>query len=235
MPKHRILLSLLSSLLILTGCATQPIEWKGTIEEQPPLSIDDTQVSGNDAIWLWHTNKWFYRGGKEVIAAPETWDYDPQALVFRFQTPPQLNLYRGKPHNLYLKVFQLSDLKVFKDIASTPAGIRELLSSPKESIDSSILSANELNISPSNYEVLVLDRFKETRFVAIVAGYFQMNTENSVRIFEIPSVANRYEEMRFSFDDLNPFAEPPVSDSARIKAWVDLGVTKVSRMQMLAQ
>lgn len=234
MPIYRKIIPIVL-LAFLTSCATPPEEWKGTIEDQPPLSIDDTQMSGNDAIWLWHTNKWFYRGGKQIEPAPETWEYEPLGLVFRFQTPPQLNLYRGKPHSLYLKVFQLSDLKVFKDIASTPAGIRELLSSPKEAIDSSILSENELDIAPSNYEVLVLDRFKETRFVAIVAGYFQLNTENSVRIFEIPSVANRVEAMTFNFKDINPLAEPDVTEAARIKAWIDLGVTKVSRMQMLAQ
>lgn len=222
-------------LLLLSGCATTLPEWKGSIEEHPPLTIDDLQVEANDHIWQWHTNKWFYRGDKEIINAYETWDYDPLALVFRFQTPPQLNLYVGKPHSLYLKVFQLSDLKVFKDIASTPAGIRELLTSAKEDIDSSILAANDLTISPSSNEVMAIDRFKETRFVAVVAGYFQLLTEDSVRIFEIPSVANRAEDAASTFSNLNPFSEPGVTEAARIKAWVDLGVTKISRVQMLAQ
>lgn len=222
-------------MFVISGCATPPLEWKGTIEAQPPLNIDDTDVSGNNLIWQWHTNKWFYRGSGEVLPAYETWDYDPLALVFRFQSPPQLNLYRGKPHSLYLKVFQLSDLKVFKDIASTPAGIRELLTSSKEAIDPSILAVNEINIAPNNFEELAVDRYKETRFVAIVAGYFQLYSENSVRIFEVPSVANRVYADSFSIAKFNPFAEPPTSESAKVKAWVDLGVTKISRLQMLAQ
>ena len=234
MQKHRFLLASLLSFILL-GCATAPDEWKGTIEAQPPVSIDDTQMSGNNAIWQWHKNKWFYRGGNKVQPAYESWDYDPLGLVFRFQSPAQLNLYRGKPHSLYLKVFQLSDLKVFKDIASTPAGIRELLTSAKEDIDASVLSENEIDIPPNDYHLLAIDRFKETRFVAIVAGYFQLNSENSVQIFEIPSVANRSEELNFNMKDVNPFAEPAVSEAGRIKAWVDLGVTKISRLQMLAQ
>lgn len=234
MQKRRFVLTSLISMMLM-GCASAPIEWKGTIEDKPPVSIDDPNVSGNDSIWQWHKNKWFYRGSGDVTPAYENWDYDPQALVFRFQSPPQLNLYRGKPHTLYLKVFQLSDLKVFKDIASTPAGVRELLTSNKEAIDSSILSENELDIPPNDYHVLAIDRFKETRFVAIVAGYFQLNSENSVKIFEIPSVANRAEEINFNLNDVNPLAEPAASEAGRIKAWVDLGVTKISRLQMLAQ
>ncbi|MBU2880492.1 type VI secretion lipoprotein TssJ [Psychrosphaera sp. B3R10] len=221
--------------LFLTGCATPLPEWKGTIEEHPPLTIDDPQIEGNNLIWQWHTNKWHYRGNAEIVDAYETWDYDPAAIVFRFQTPPQLNLYVGKPHSLYLKVFQLSDLKVFKDIASTPAGIRELLTSKKEDIDTSIVASSDLTISPSSNEVITVDRFKETKFVAVVAGYYQLQTEDSVQIFEIPSVANRTEYSASTISNLNPFSEPGISEAARIKAWVDLGVTKISRVQMLAQ
>lgn len=217
----------------LSGCATQPDGWKGTIESEPPLSVDDPQKEGNNWIWQDGRNKWAYRKSTPVIAEPANWDFEAQGLVFRFQSPQQLNMYMGKPHSLYLKVFQLSDTKVFKDIAKTSAGIRELLTSTD--IDPSILGSKELTIAPNKQENIVYDRFKETRFVAIVTGFYQMDVEQSVRIFEIPSVANRTEEISFGFKDINPFSEPGMTEAARIKAWVNLGVTKISRLQMLAQ
>ncbi len=240
--KNRFSFLVFAFFLGLSGCSTQPDEvkpsavaheWTGSIEDEPPVSIDDPQKEGNNWIWQDGKKTWAYRKSSPVIAEPVSWVYEAEALVFRFQSPQQLNMYMGKPHSLYLKVFQLSDTKVFKDIAKTPAGIRELLTS--ENIDSSILGSEELTIAPNKQENLVYDRFKETRFIAIVTGYYQMEPEKSVRIFEIPSVANRLDNTSFGFSSLNPFSEPGITEAARIKAWINLGVTKISRLQMLAQ
>lgn len=218
----------------LSGCASQPEDgWKGTIEDKPPLSVDDPQKEGNDWIWQDGKNKWVYRQDEEIKAEPANWDFEAQGIVLRFDSPQQLNMYMGKPHSLYLKVFQLSDPKVFKDIAKTPAGIRELLTA--DEVDTSILGSQELTIEPNRQENVVLDRFKETRFVAIVTGYYQMEPEQSVKIFSIPSVANRKEDEEFGLKDVNPFSTPGDTEAARIKAWVSLGVTKISRLQMIAQ
>jgi type VI secretion system VasD/TssJ family lipoprotein len=227
-------LVMLSTLMLsLLGCTSQPDEWNATIEGQPPVSIDDAQLSNNDWIWQDKSTRWLYRESAKIENDYAIWDFDPEAIVFKFIAPQQLNMYKGKPHSLFLKVYQLSDLKAFKSITETSAGIRDLLS--LEEIDKSIISTHELTISPNAVETLVLDRFKETRFVAIVAGYFQLNTANTVRIFEVPSVANRYDEENFTFNDLIPFMNNERSEASRIKAWVDLGVTKISRLQMLAQ
>ncbi|MFT5002326.1 MAG: putative component of type VI protein secretion system [Flavobacteriales bacterium] len=215
------------------GCASQPTEWNATIEEQPPISIDDVQLSSNEWIWQDKSNRWIYRESDEVEDDYGTWDFDPEAIVFKFSAPQQLNMHMGKPHSLFLKVYQLSDLKIFKGIAETPAGIRDLLST--EEIDTSIISTHELTVSPNTADTLVIDRFKETRFIAIVAGYYQMKPEDSVRIFEVPSVANRYEELNITLNDFIPFTNKEPSEASRIKAWVNLGVTKISRLQMLAQ
>jgi len=218
----------------LSSCATQPDNSaKGGIENEPPLSIDDPQKAGNNWIWLDGSNRWLYRDTPPVVAEPANWDFDAQAISLRFSSPQQLNMYMGKPHSLYIKVFQLSDVKVFQDIAKTPAGIRELLTS--EDIDSTILGSSSLTIAPNRQENLVLDRFKETRFVALVTGYYQMEPKESIRIFKIPSVQNRLEETTFGLDDINPFSDPGVSEAARIKSWVSLGVTKISRVHMLAE
>ncbi|MBU2918678.1 type VI secretion lipoprotein TssJ [Psychrosphaera sp. F3M07] len=225
--------SLIIILLALSGCATQLTEWKGTIEDVPPITIDDSNKSENDWIWKDSKNKWIYRDGEPALAEFANWGFENQSFVFRFESPQHLNLHLGKPHSLYLKVYQLTDLKFFKDIIKTPAGNRELLSSGK--IDPSIVAINELTISPNDVETLVVDRFKETRFIAIVTGYFAMKSGENIRIFEVPAVKNRFATENFTFSDLNPFAEPSVTEAARIKAWVDLGVTKISRLRMIAQ
>ncbi|MBA6339748.1 type VI secretion lipoprotein TssJ [Colwellia sp. MB02u-10] len=230
---------LIALALGVLGCESLPgdwnvtAEWNATIEEQPPISVDNAQLSNNDWIWQDKSNRWIYRESDEVENEYATWDFDPEAIVFRFSAPQQLNMHMGKPHSLFLKVYQLSNLKAFKGIAETPAGIRDLLS--LEEIDTSIISTHELTISPNSADTLVIDRFKETRFIAIVTGYYQMKPEGSVRIFEIPSVANRYEALNMTLNDFIPFGSKELSEASRIKAWVNLGVTKIARLQMLAQ
>lgn len=233
MMKYLSIILMTAFSLIIIGCTVQPNEWKGTIKAIPPISIDDKKINNNDVIWLDKSNKWFYRGGNKIVSSYETWDFDPQALVLRLQAPLQLNMYMGKPHSLFIKVFQLSEVRVFNDIAKTPAGIKELLT--EDEVDASILSSETITISPNSTETLVLDRFKETRFVAIVAGYYQIDGKNNVRIFNIPSVANRLDELNHTLSDINPFAATADPEAGRIKAWIDLGVTGISRMQMIAE
>lgn len=223
----------LLSAALLSGCASQLPTWQANITEQPPIHIDDKQYQANDWIWEDGRSAWFYRGSEEIKKQDTVWDFDAQALVFRFTSPEQLNLQDGKPHTLYLRVFQLSDVKVFNDIRRSQSGLRELLT--EQDIDSSILSHHELIVEPNESEILKIDRLKETRFVAIVTGYFNLDVAESVRVFEVPAVANRVDDLNLTASDFMPFQDPEAPDGARIRAWVDLGVTKIAQLQMLAE
>ncbi|WP_221795098.1 type VI secretion lipoprotein TssJ [Oceanobacter mangrovi] len=231
MKKFIAILGLVISQLAMQGCATKPLAWNGSIEDEPPLSIDDANESGNNWVWLDQTSDWFYRDGDPVKADYMTWDYDGKGIAMRFVAPKQLNLHSGKPHTLYLRVYQLSDLKVFNDISKSQAGIRELLTSAE--IDPTFLTKEEYVIAPDEMLKVTLERMKETRFVAIVAGYYQLDPKEVVRVFPIPAVAARNDGGWMT--RLNPFADDLPPEAARIKAWVDLGVTKVSRLQMIAE
>ncbi len=217
----------------LFGCSVQQASWSGGIEDVPPISVDDPQKNGNTWFWQDKQNRWHYRDSDKVQAEYMSWDFESQAIVFRFHAPQQLNMYVGKPHSLFLRVFQLSGLKVFDEIRKTPAGVQELLS--EKDIDASILSSTDVYVAPNEIEKIAIDRHKATRFVAVVAGYYGLDPAETVRVFQVPSVSNREEELNFTVADINPFATPAASEAARIKAWVDLGVTKISRLQMVAE
>jgi type VI secretion system VasD/TssJ family lipoprotein len=223
---------LIAALLLLQGCATKPLVWSGSIEDEPPLSLDDANQSGNNWVWLDQTNDWFYRNGEPVKPDYMNWDFEARGIALRFQAPQQLNLHSGKPHTLYLRVFQLSDVKVFNDIRISQAGIRELLTAAE--IDPTFLSTREYVIAPGEMLKVTLERLKETRFIAIVAGYYQLEPDEVVRVFPVPAVASRAGNSGL-MERLNPFADQPSPEAARIRAWVDLGVTRLSRLQMIAE
>jgi len=231
MKKVIAILGLALCQLMVQGCANKPPVWNGSIEDEPPLTIDDPNNTGNQWVWLDQTSDWFYRDGDAVKPDYMNWDYDGKAIAMRFVAPQQLNLHSGKPHTLFLKVFQLSDLKVFNDIRKSQAGIREMLTSAD--IDATFLASEEYVVAPGEMLKVSLDRLKDTRFIAIVAGYYQLDPDDVVRVFQIPAVASRTEGDWMT--RLNPFAADQPPEAARIKAWVDLGVTKVSRLQMIAE
>lgn len=220
-------------LLGLHGCAVQQPVWNGSIEDEPPISVDDPEKEGNDWFWQDKQNAWFYRESDNIETDYMSWAFEPQAIVFRFDSPQQLNMYAGKPHSLFLRLFQLTDLKVFNNIRKTPAGIQELLTGTD--IDPSILATQDLFIAPNEQEKIAIDRHKETQFIAVVTGYYGLDPKETVKVFPIPSVSNRIDDLNFTASDLNPFAADEASEAARIRAWVDLGVTKISRLQMIAE
>lgn len=223
---------LLASVLLIQACAVKPPVWNGSIEDEPPLTLDDANQTGNNWVWLDQTSDWFYRNGDPVKPDYMNWDFEGKGIALRFLAPQQLNLHSGKPHTLYFRVFQLSDLKVFNDMKKSQAGIRELLTATD--IDPTFLATNEFVISPNEMLKSTVERMKDTRFVAIVAGYYQLDPTEVVRLFPIPAVANRTGHTEWT-TRLNPFADEPPPEAARIKVWVDLGVTKLSRLQMLAE
>lgn len=224
-------LALVTTILALQACASRPQVWSGSIEDEPPLSLDDANQTGNNWVWLDQTSDWFYRNGDPVRADYMNWDFEAKGIALRFQAPQQLNLHSGKPHTLYLRVYQLSDVKVFNDIRGSQAGIRELLTAAD--IDPTFLSAREYVIAPGEVLKVTLERLKETRFVAIVAGYYQLEPSEVVRVFPIPAVAARTQPGLM--ERMNIFAEKLPPEAARIRAWVDLGVTRLSRLQMIAE
>lgn len=223
---------LLISLFFLQSCAVKPPVWNGSIEDEPPVSLDDASKAGNNWVWLDQTSDWFYRDGSPIKPDYMNWNFEGKGIALRFLSPQQLNLHSGKPHTLFLRVFQLSDLKVFNDISKSQAGIRELLTA--KDIDPTFLSVHDFFISPDEMHKATLERLQDTRFVAIVAGYYQLDPSEVVRVFPIPAVANRTGHTDWA-TRLNPFADDPPPEAARIKAWVDLGVTKLSRLQMIAE
>ena len=52
--------------------------------------------------------------------------------------------------------------------------------------DSSVTNVERLIIQPGQQATMVFDRADNTRYVAVVAGYNNMNSDGVVRFFDIP-------------------------------------------------
>ncbi|WP_303721784.1 type VI secretion system lipoprotein TssJ [Malonomonas rubra] len=97
----------------------------------------------------------------------------------------QLNFHQGIPHSLKLCIYQLSDPNSFKQLTHDMNGLYDLLDCKR--YDSSVKVAQQEFVHPGKHQNLTFDRAEGTRFVGIVAGYYNLRKEDIIRLYEIPT------------------------------------------------
>ena len=117
-------------------------------------------------------------------SSPSKFTYDADAISLKLKSSEDLNLYEDKAHTLLMCVYQLKDPNSFKQMAEEDAGITKLLGCSR--FDQSVISSKRLVIQPNEEMTKSLDRAEGTKYVGIVAGYYNMNKQNMVRLEEIP-------------------------------------------------
>lgn len=201
-------------LLTLSSCAItpQPIV-KGVIERYPS-SIDE-QSGG------------LYSAKVVSKKLSDTlWSYEEKGITIRFIPDKLLNIYEGNPHTLYVGIFQLNNPSKFIKMSSTQSGIEELLSD--EVVDDSILSNTKQILYPDIESIVVLDRAEQSKYIAIVTGYVNLESDSSVRIIPI----NGMQEPR---KNLLSFIGEPDIRAAIVKLWVSLGEKSIKSVELRSQ
>jgi type VI secretion system VasD/TssJ family lipoprotein len=126
-------------------------------------------------------------GGKTVQPpSPPQASYAEQAIRIHLKADEQLNRFQNSAHALHLCIYQLSNPNSMNQYANDASGMTQLLQC--SSFDPSVTMAKKLVMQPGSETTLELDRAQGSRYVALCAGYYQLDREHSVRLVKIPVV-----------------------------------------------
>lgn len=129
-----------------------------------------------------------YSCASQPVTPPE-WRYEKEAIDLQVKADSQLNLYEGMPHTLLICVYQLKDPNAFNQLTEDDDGLYKLLECGR--FDASVASSKRLIIHPGQDLTFTLDRAEGGKYVAIVAGYYLLQKEGMVRLFDVPVVVEK--------------------------------------------
>jgi type VI secretion system VasD/TssJ family lipoprotein len=118
-----------------------------------------------------------------VSRTPE-YSYQKEAVTITLRADPQLNLYQGSPHTLVACTYQLRDPNAFNQLVDEKEGLPKLLECGR--FDGSVAYAKRLVVQPGQELKDSLDRAEGAKYVSVVAGYYNLQKWNAVRLFQIP-------------------------------------------------
>lgn len=117
-------------------------------------------------------------------ASTTEWKYQKDAIRLHVVSDPNLNLFGGTPHTLLLCMYHLRDPNAFNQALDDKDGLVKLLECSR--FDPSVTYAKKVVVQPRQEVTESLDRAEGARYVAIVAGYSQLQKERVTRFYEIP-------------------------------------------------
>jgi type VI secretion system VasD/TssJ family lipoprotein len=120
----------------------------------------------------------------QPVAPPSEWRYEKGAVHLNLRADPQLNLYDGQAHTLLVCVYQLRDPNAFNQLTEDEDGLYKLLECSR--FDGSVVGAKRLFAQPGQTLTEALDRAEGARYVAVVAGYYLVQKEGMVRLYDVP-------------------------------------------------
>jgi len=120
---------------------------------------------------------------------PPGLEYEEGAIKIHVKADPQLNLSDGKPHTLLVCVYQLKDPNAFNQLTGDQEGLYRLLEC--NLFDASVVGAKKLIIQPGQNTTFNLDRAQGATYVGVAAGYYLIERERIVRLYEIPVVIEK--------------------------------------------
>ena len=122
---------------------------------------------------------------------PEPWPSEENAIVIHIKASQDLNYFEGQPNSLLICVYQLAEEIPFLKKMKEPGGLDDLVrcNSFNKKVNDSIMES----IQPGDHITsLTLDRMKNTRFVAIVAGYEMRETDRIVRVYPVNRIETKH-------------------------------------------
>lgn len=120
------------------------------------------------------------------VLPPPQWTYEKDAIKLHVAADPMLNLDDGKAHTLYVCIYQLKDPNGFNQLSSDQSGLYKLLDC--QLFDQGVASSKRLIVHPGEDTTLVLDRAENAKYLAVVAGYYDIVKERITRLVEIPVI-----------------------------------------------
>jgi predicted component of type VI protein secretion system len=105
-----------------------------------------------------------------------------------------LNEYKGTSHALQVVIYQFDNINKFKELSQYKEGLTKMLKA--ENFDPSVQAVKKIFIDPDEEGELFIDRAEKSRWVGIVAGFFDLTPGRVTCFFEIP---HKIEQRGFVF------------------------------------
>ena len=119
-----------------------------------------------------------------LVKQPPEWGYEKDAIQLHLKSDPRLNLFQKQPHSLVVCLYHLRDPNGFNQLVDERDGLPRLLDCSR--FDPSVTYARRVVVQPDQELVELSDRTEGARFVGVVAGYYTLRKESSVRAYPIP-------------------------------------------------
>lgn len=117
---------------------------------------------------------------------PPQWTYEKDAVQIHLKADPKLNYDDGRAHTLVVCIYQLKDPNAFNQLSDDTDGIYKLLDCGL--FDAGVATAKRLIVNPGQDVNIKLDRAEGAKYVAVVAGYYVLQKERMIRLYDIPVV-----------------------------------------------
>ena len=118
-----------------------------------------------------------------IPGAPQ-WTYGSNAVVLRLKADATLNLYQGSAHTLVLCVYQLKDPNAYNELAKSTDGLVKLLACQR--FGDSVAGVQRVIVQPGTERKIEMDRAEGAKYVAVAAGYFELDPNNASKLMKIP-------------------------------------------------
>ncbi|WP_428560279.1 MAG: type VI secretion system lipoprotein TssJ [Solidesulfovibrio sp. DCME] len=112
------------------------------------------------------------------------WVYEPGAVKLRYRADKKLNEYDGEGHTVALCVYQLTQPNAFNTLAKSSEGLLKLLEC--KTFDATVVSYENIFVEPGQDKVTHMDRAENATYLGVVAGYNELNPQQSTRLFKYP-------------------------------------------------
>ncbi len=234
-------IALMTALTFLSGCSMLSETFAGSTDKIAELQ----QQSGSKTDrWLDNDARWKNWDVGNPNNSLVTWSYEKNALAVKLVASRDLNTYAQRPHTLVVKVIQLTDVSGLSTLIQTPDGVRAVLSEATEMIPNAVYSESKI-LAPKQTQTINFARQQDAKFIALVTGFAELNTEKSVRIIPIPVISEAQtppeqetslvDTLTFGFFAEEPEQLPDIVRPALITMDVKLGENSISEFLATAR
>lgn len=221
--------------VFLSSCSLVPDDLFASKQPQPTKKPIDRWVNNTKTWQTWDVND----PNNEFA----TWSRAEDAFEIRFTASPELNSYSQRAHTLSVKVIQLTEVSGLNTLLQTSEGIGQVLSQPLEMIPNAVFSQS-YTLAPKQVMSDKFAREENVKFIAVVAGFAELNKIQVVRIIPISvkSIPQKPIEAEWTLYDqvtLGYFVEkelqPDVVRPANIKMNIRLGESSITKFSATAR
>ena len=124
--------------------------------------------------------------GRAPVRIDCDYGYQKDAIVFDLAASPDLNRFSNQAPSVVLVFHALSDPNSFNQLLESAEGVGRLLEGKR--FDPSALSTRQVVVQPGETKKLVMDRVQGTRYVGVVAGFYNQQAQNFSRLYSIPTL-----------------------------------------------